>query len=460
MKRHFTILISISLLATLAIKSPAQPGSLDITFNPGTGVNATTSPGLWAIALQPNGKVLVAGYFTKVNNTNRMAIARLNADGSLDTAFDPGDGIVGGNLISSLALQADGRIVIGGTFSQVNSLPRNGIARLRADGSLDTSFDPGASTVSPQVYSVALQPNGQVLAGGNFGHVARLNTNGSPDSTFNSGSFNSTVWCIAVQTNGQVLVGGYFTTVNGTNRNYVARLNSDGSLDGSFNPAPIVGSLVQSIIVQTNGQILIGGTFSTVNGYSRRNIARLNADGTLDPTFNPAITANGLTTFEVPSMALQPDGKVLAGCGRQTVNGVQNVFLVRLSGNGSLDATFGPVVAPQGLCWAMAIQPDGKVLVGGYFTSVNGTNINRIARLNGDASPPASLQFLAANQYFGTYLAGTISNIYRVEWTTNVNTPALWTPLFNVTMQTNPQFILDPNPISGQKRFYRAVTLP
>jgi len=126
----------------------------------------------------------------------------------------------------------------------------------------------------------------------NHSGIARLNANGSLDLTFNpgSGTCNGFVWCIAIQTDGKVLIGGDFTSVNGTNRNYLARLNADGSLDTSFTPdlisdpgsSPAVGCMA----VQGDGKILIGGSFLTSNGYTRHRVARLNTDGSIDLTFN------------------------------------------------------------------------------------------------------------------------------------------------------------------------------
>jgi uncharacterized delta-60 repeat protein len=428
----------------------AQPGSLDITFNPGAGVNYGNVNG---IALQQDGKILIAGNFSAVNNTNRRAIARLNTDGGLDTTFDPGDGV--GSQILSMALQADGKAIIGGDFSSVNGFPRQGVARLRTDGSLDVGFAPNSPLFNyPSIYAIALQTNGQILVGGNLSTltnaIVRFDTNAALDATF---SFNPVapvglVHSIALQADGKILVGGPLGIV---------RLNPDGSGDPSFAPGSILGDdIVNSVVVQNDGNVLIGGSFFGINGYTRHNIARLNIDGSLDLTFNPVQLTYGQP---ICSLALQNDGKILVGFGGSLVGGVPSVILARLSTNGSLDMTFSLITsASGGKISAIALQPDGKAIIGGSFGQVDGTNINRIARLNGDNSSSTNLQFLACNQYFGTFLQGTVSNTYRIEYTSKLNTPSLWTPLFNVTLQTNPQFILDPNPVTGQ-RFYRAVAL-
>jgi hypothetical protein len=156
-------------------------------------------------------------------------------------------------------------------------------------------------------------------------------------------------------------------------------------------------------------------------------------------------------------VAVQNDGKVVIGGGFSHVNGTNRVGVARLNTDGSLDLAFNPGTGADNVD-CVASQPDGRTLIGGEFTRFNGTNISGIVRLNGDAALPAQLQFMAPNLYFGTRLYGTVSNTYRVEWTANPNAASLWTPLLNVTLQTNPQFIVDPSPAGGQ-RFYRAVQI-
>ena len=141
-QKILALLTSLLLVISAAL---AQAGSLDLTFDPGDGADST----IRSVVLQPDGKILIAGDFTSYEGTSRNHIARLNADGSLDTSFDPGTGTnddtehdePGGYPI---AVQADGKILIGGHFTNYNGTARNRIARLNADGSLDPSFDPGA----------------------------------------------------------------------------------------------------------------------------------------------------------------------------------------------------------------------------------------------------------------------------------------------------------------------------
>lgn len=457
-KSPWCIFAFLGLLAIPCI-SFAQPGSLDISFNPGTGPNEV----VWAVSAAADGKILIAGWFRSVNGTSRSYIARLQGDGALDPTFDPGDGPSLG--VMSLAEQSDQKVVIAGTFDSVNGYSRRRVARLRADGSLDLSFDPGSGAAG-DVNAVLLQVNGQVLIAGAFGQfngtnrnsVARLYTNGSLDLSFDPGiGINGTIVCSALQANGQIIIGGSFTAVSGTNCNYIARLNRDGTFDPSFIPDPIIGGdhYVRCTLVQADGKVIIGGSFTTVNGYTRHNIARLNADGTLDVTFNAGIIQNSA----VWGMALQPDNKIVIAGSFTAVNGIPRYRVARLNSNGSLDSGFNQWSGANGDIYALAMQPDGKTLVAGQFSFFDGTNISHIARLTGDATKSPDLQFASPNLYWGAYLIGIVSNTYRVEWTTDLDTLSLWTPLSNVTLKASPEFFLDPTP-AAYRRFYRTLALP
>ncbi len=396
MNRLRLLIFGSLLIASVILLQPSQaapampaasPGALDTTFDPGTGANDI----VFAIALQANQQVLIGGLFTQVNGATHHRIARLNANGSLDATYNPsvtGTGIVG---LTSLAIQSDGKAVIGGAFAQVNGTGRVNIARLNDDGTLDTTFDPGAGVIggaSPYLNAVRLQADGKPIIGGMFttvgttarNNIARLTTTGALDTTFDPGTgTNDEVSAIAIQpSDGKVLIGGTFTTVNGATHHRLARLNTNGSVDSAFNP-DIGDGAVLAIAVQSDGKILIGGTFTTVNSTARNRIARLDANGSLDTTFNP--NANN----DVDAIALQPDGKSVIGGNFTTVGGTGRVRIARLNTNGTLDTTFDPGAGAVGwTVYAVTLQPDGKVLIGGAFQTVGGVTRNRIARLYGD----------------------------------------------------------------------------
>jgi uncharacterized delta-60 repeat protein len=296
------------------------------------------------------------------------------AAGDVDLSFDPGSGING--TVNSLALQPDGRLIIGGTFSAVKGLQRSGIARLNADGSGDGSFNPASANARV----LALQPDGKVIAGNGDG-IFRLNANGSLDTGFpiarvtDYDLFPITPVAMALQPDGKVLFGGGFRLVNGVQRSGIARLNANGSLDATFVPETVDAffTSVYSIAVQPDGKVLVAGQQLTV-GDAR--IIRLNADGSLDDSF----AADAEDT--VWAVALQPDGTVLIGGQFGSVNNQYRPGIARLTGQGATDATFVPGTA-AGIIQSIAVQKDGKVIIGRYSTASTGS---KLARLNADGS--------------------------------------------------------------------------
>ncbi|WP_299518331.1 MopE-related protein, partial [uncultured Flavobacterium sp.] len=359
-------------------------GSLDMTFDPGSGANNRVNTAI----IQLDGKIIIGGTFTNFNDTTRVYITRLNSDGSQDMAFNPSSGT--NNRVETTAIQQDGKIIIGGYFTSFNSTSSSRIARLNTTGSLDTSFNSGIEENSI-VKTTAIQPNGKIIVGGDFtvingivrNYIARLNTDGSLDTTFNPGSgANNLVLAASIQTDGKIIIGGDFTSIDGTSIIRLARLNSDGSLDSTFNSGSGVNGAVNTITTQPDGRIIIGGFFSSFNGTSRNNIARLNQDGSLDTTFNPGSGTN----FSVITTAVQGDGKIIIGGNFTDVNDTSRSRIARLNADGSLDTSFNSGSGANNPVFTAAIQPDGKIIIGGSFTSFNGSSRNRIARLNTDGS--------------------------------------------------------------------------
>ena len=272
-------------------------GSLDTGFNPDFDTYATLN----ALILQDDGKILVGGGFSTINGMSRKNIARLNADGSLDTIFNPGSGP--DNPVYTVAVQADGKIVIGGSFDMVNEIFRGGIARLNANGNLDQGFSASTTSFGSSpgfLVGLVVQADGKIVFVGGFekvngvprGGIARLNSDGSLDAGFNANidaSDNSSKYGYAagVQVDGKIVVGGYFSIIDGVARNNLARLNSNGSLDTSFDPGSGTDSPINSVIVQANGKIVLGGQFTVVNGVPRRGIARLNGTPPSPPPTHP-----------------------------------------------------------------------------------------------------------------------------------------------------------------------------
>jgi uncharacterized delta-60 repeat protein len=326
--------------------------------------------------------------------------AKVNAAGDdLETSFTQGIGA--NDTVNTIALQSDGKIIIGGMFTTYNGASRNGIARLNADGSLDTTFNPSAGGADEPVNTIVVQANGKIIISGHFttyngtarNRIVRLNTDGSLDTTFNPGvGANGNLWTTVVQLDGKIIIGGPFTTYNGIARSRVARLNADGSLDTTFNPGrgayglvqTTDVSIVQTAAVQADGKIIIGGHFTTYNVTARSNIARLNANGSLDTIFNVGTGADD----EVSNIALQSDGKIIISGGFTTYNGVARNRIARLNTDSSLDTTFNPSTGTDGaLVNTIVVQANGKIIIGGMFTTNNnGAARSYLMRLNADGS--------------------------------------------------------------------------
>ncbi|MFM7750861.1 MAG: delta-60 repeat domain-containing protein, partial [Opitutaceae bacterium] len=412
-----------ALLAGLlaALPALAQPVSVNDGFNP--DVDGT----VFTVVAQPDGKLLVGGQFTSVGGISRSNLARLNADGSVDTAFNPSPNAP----VRAVLVQRDNRVVIGGDFTTVQpcatgaAVTRNRLARLNADGSVDTAFNPNlGGQLQPQVHALLLQADNRIVAGGSFtsvqpngaaaattrNYLARFNADGTLDTAFNPNP-NAMVLALALHVDNKILVGGGFTTLQSagesapTTRNRVARLNPSGTVDSEFNPNANNG--VTSIAVQRDGKILLAGYFTTVqpptdvNPAGRSRLARLNLDGTLDSEFYPR--ADGA----VATVSVQSDGLIVVGGAFTAVWGqgatsVNRGFIARFKPDGSLDSAFAPAL--NGAVNAVAQQADGKLVIGGSFTRATPPGAssavirNRLARIGTDGSLDSNFELDAGGR--------------------------------------------------------------
>ena len=386
MKNYILLLVLL-----FSIHIVAQPGSLDATFNVGTGTNSYILTSL----IQDDGKIFIGGIFSSYNGAASNSIARINPDASIDTGFNIGTGIPW--IVTSSALQSDGKIIIGGHFETFNGVSRNKIVRLNTDGSLDLSFNPGTGAYG-NINDVAVQPDGKIIIAGYFTSfngvarqgIARLNADGSLDLGFNSGFVNSNICALSLQSDGKIIVGGYFTNYNTVPIKNIARLNSDGSLDTSFDLGEGANDGVLTSVIQTDGKIIIGGAFSQFNNTAANHIARLNIDGSLDTSFSSG-AGSGLGYYSsvyVYTIALQLDGKILVGGEFWSYNGITTNYLTRLNVNGSLDTGFDPAMGPDRQVRTISIQEDNKIIIGGGFFKYNNSSSQFIARLNNDILSP------------------------------------------------------------------------
>ncbi len=376
--------VILPLFAAVTATRAQTPGGQDASFATGP----SSSGSVRALALQPNGQVLVGGGFSSFRGATRNGVARLNADGSLDS-FNPGlalTGYNGGGLtVYSVALQADGKVIVGGTFNVLNQTAGGGVARLNADGSLDTGFNVGAGVLDNggsvgHATAVAVLPNGQILVGGAFTYfngsyspgLVRLNADGSLDTTFNAGGsgvdtngYGDPVQAIVLLPNGQILIGGGFASYNDAPEGGVARLNADGSLDATFQVGTGADYVVSALGVQADGRILAAGGFNNFDGANiQYHLVRLNTDGSLDTGYLPSLPGV-FNVANINAVLVQPDSSVIIGgeflFGGSLV-GSPGSGILRLDSEGAMDDSFDGANG-VGEAAALALQPDGNLVV-------------------------------------------------------------------------------------------------
>lgn len=396
----------------------AAPGDLDMGFNPNVAGSL-----LWAVAIQPDGKIVIGGDFGSVGGVVRTNAARLQPDGTPDTGFTAS---IFPNTVHSIAIQPDGKIILTGD----NGI---GITRLNYDGTVDGSFH---ASLFGQVQGTALQADGRIIIFGGFSFtsgvnsgvtkvIARLNADGTEDTVFDPGVFVSggtpIISSAAFQTDGKVVISGSFSSINGIPRKFIARLSSDGTLESNW--APSRDTMVFSTSIQADGKLVIGGDFfklGVASGYNP--VAQLFPEGSSNPSYLP--NANN----SVFSTTAQVDGKIIIGGLFNTVKGVTRNAIARLNVDGSLDMGFNANVtssySPSYYYTSSAVQGDGKIVIAGNFTAVNGVTRNLVARLDNDPALQSlnvldtnSVQWLREGASAeAQYVTFDFSNIGNIDW--------------------------------------------
>ena len=375
-------------------------GSLDQKFRP--LLEGPTASYVSVVWLQSDGRILVGGNFRSVADQPRPGLARLTSEGYLDRGFDPGAGLEGG-VAHDLAQQPDGRILVGGSFTQVGGTPRAGLARLHPDGRLDTTFeaDLGAGEGPGQVYALGVDPDRGIVVAGVFdrvgsvasGGLMRLDFEGDPDPAFGADAGvaggQATLYDLQLLPGGEMLVTGSFWYAGGAERMGLARLTAQGLVDATFEPGPGLGTdesaFGNMLALQPDGQVLVAGQFEEAGGSPRHCLARFKVDGHVDPDFSGP---NTLLEFggEVRAIAPLPAGGVLIAGDFERVDGEWRHGLARLTDDGRVDRGFDAALNAGAAVHAVAVQPDGRVLVGGWFDRVAEFERRNFARLLADGA--------------------------------------------------------------------------
>lgn len=422
------IVIAGASLGDFALARLNTDGSLDTSFDvdgkltTNLGSDSDTAYGL---AIGPDGKIVAVGAAYQ-----DLAVVRYNADGSLDNTFNPDSKTnLGGKVVTDLgsvdygygvALQSDGKIVLAGGSNGGFAL-----VRYATDGKLDTDFDGDGKaftsfTGTALAYAVAIQSDGKIVAGGYVSSagaftfaLARYNTDGSPDDTFDEDGKATTdlpggtefIRALAIQPDDRIVAAGYWGTPTAGSRNIaVARYTADGSLDGSFHDTGTVitdlagyDDIGYAAAVQADGRIVVAGSSTTGISGDNFSVVRYESTGQMDSTFG----AGGKAFADFPAlhddyaraMAVQPDGKILLAGYTLDSRGWKDFVVARYLADGQMDTSFGragrlytDLGSQSDYAYAMALQSDGRIVVAGSSYGAGGTNF-AIARYNADGTP-------------------------------------------------------------------------
>lgn len=429
-------LLTVALWLAVSGAAFAAPGDLDPTF--GSGGKALVDLGGdevgSALALQPDGRIIVGGSTSKTAGEDGAVARLLSPQGTLDPSYSGGSGwsrldLGGLDAVTGVAQQSDGRIVAAVTSTVADSFTSSVVRLLNPGGGLDPAFGSGAGFVQPTLLpdeyfsALVLQPDERIVVAGDGDAsvgfdmtVARLLGGGALDTAYGGGLGWSRLdfpaipgggavdeaSAVALQPDGRIVVAGDTTAGQASRRDIaVARLlNPQGGLDSSFGPAANGSlridmggqSIASAVAVQPDGGIVVAGS-TTLSGHDNATLVRLLPAGTPDPSFSDdgRITTSAGGDDEFAALAIQADGKIVAAGSTGPTDGPRDMLVMRFQPNGQADTTFGGggrVVVDLGgsdVANALALQPDGRIVLVGDTSA--GSGDLAVARLEGD--PPA-----------------------------------------------------------------------
>ena len=358
-----------------------QEGERDTSFNIWSAFNGAVN----ALVIQSDGKIIAGGNFTTYSWVSSNYIIRLNSDWLQDTGFNMWSAFNG--AIYSLAIQSGGKILVGGSFTSYNWSSANRIIRLNADWTIDNTFNMWA-WFDNIITALAIQSDGKIIVGGDFtsynwslvNRIVRLDSGWNIDNTFNIWA-----WCdfpvnvFAIQGDGKIIVGWDFTSYNWSPVDKIVRLDSGWSIDNTFTIWTGIDYPIYNLVLQSDGKIIAGGGFTSYNWSLVNRIARLDSSWNIDTSFNIWDGFDGV----VIGTTLQNNGKIIAVGKFSTYNWSGTRRIARLNSDWSIDTGFNVWNGFNRNAFVLAIQSDGKIVVGWYFTTYSWASAPYIIRLNG-----------------------------------------------------------------------------
>ena len=337
--------------------------------------------------------IIVGGSFSTYRGVSRTGLSLLNTDAGANASFNPPAYT---NGVYGLGYQSTGKLVYGGgTFSG------DILRRLNTDFTQDGTFT--ASGVDGILRMLVVQSDNKLIVGGNF-LTRRLLVDGANDSSFSASSFTNQPYSGIIQSDGKIVMVGTFTAYGGVTTNRIVRLNTNGTRDTGFNMGTGFSAFARVIKQQvSSGLLYVIGIFTSYNGTAINGIARLFSDGTLDTSFNPGSGPGAFGSLQPEALAIQSDGKIIVGGNFTAYNGTFINRIVRINTNGTIDNTFNVGSGFNNAVYSLFIESDGKIVAGGDFTTYNGVTRNRIAKLNSDGTLDTA--FDPSTGYNGTVLS-------------------------------------------------------
>jgi len=433
--------------------SLAQQSLNDPSFQPGIGADKPVN----GIIKVPDGRILVGGEFTSFNNTSNAYLVRLYPDGSIDPGFSA-QGLTDGP-VTRMQTQSDGTVLVAGTFNNLSGVPRRGLGRLAADGTVDLTFDPlDLIATYEAIYAIAEQADGQILIAATASvfadttsRILRLQTNGLLDNGFNCTiSIEGFVHALLPQPNGAILFGGGIYVNGDTTRWGLFELKSTGELDLGFDAGLSQYSTVFSLARKPDGRILVGGVMLLPGSHVGLPLAQLDGkewDLTFTSDFDGIAQPNNPGQPYITTLQLQPDGKLVAGGSFFQVGGYWRRQILRLDLAGHVDPCFDPGLGlggnAPGAVRTLSLSQNGSLLAGGEFYGCDlAYGQNHIAKLLPHNDCGAVRVYLSLEGFVAATFPPGITNVLETSFDLRTWEPMQTTTdpyIFVVQRATEPQ---------------------